>query len=253
MMVDKLRGVEALVVFSGGQDSTVCLAWAKQQFGKVGAITFHYGQRHRSEISAALEIARRLEVPHITVPLQFMAHVTPESALTNYSKDIEVPEEGLPTTFVPGRNILFLTIAAQIAYVLNITNIVTGVCQADYSGYPDCRLDTITKLEAALRAAMERKFVVRAPLMFSTKAQTWAEAERLGVLELVRDYTVTCYQGIPGKGCGECPACLLRERGRVEFFKEKGVCPECEGTGWVDGGRYHGHLSSVRCPKCNED
>lgn len=227
----------ALVLFSGGQDSTTCLVWALDRFKQVETVGFDYGQRHRVELERRDVIrtrlrsefpmrAARLQDDH-TVDLKSLGALS-DTALT---RDVEIAlgAEGLPTTFVPGRNIVFLTFAAAIAYRRGIKHIVAGMCETDYSGYPDCRDDTIKALQVALNLGMQRRFVVHTPLMWIDKAQTWALARDLGGMKLVDmliEETHTCYLGERGKrhewgyGCGSCPACQLRAQGFSKFMGE---------------------------------
>lgn len=220
----------ALVLFSGGQDSTTCLAWALQRFQAVETLGFDYGQRHRVELEvrprivAALrtvrpEWAERVGEDHL-IDLRILGDVS-ETALT-HDVEIRFEENGLPNTFVPGRNLLFLSFAAAIAYRRGIRHLVTGVCETDYSGYPDCRDDTMKAMQLALNLGMEARFVVHTPLMWLDKGETWALAAHFGgeaLVEVIREESHTCYQGDRrhlhdwGRGCGACPACDLRAAG----------------------------------------
>jgi 7-cyano-7-deazaguanine synthase len=216
---------QALVVFSGGQDSTTVLYWALKRYSQVDAITFDYGQRHRIEIECAQNLCRRLGVPQQLVNLDFLRDFTP-NALTHSS--VEIRSKGalkdLPSTFVPGRNALFLTLAAAAAIAKSIENIVIGVCQTDYSGYPDCREAFVKSMQESLSLAMDHKLTVHTPLMHQTKAETFQMAKDLGVLESVLEDSHTCYEGNRkerhpwGYGCGKCPACELRKKGYNEFL-----------------------------------
>lgn len=216
----------ALVVFSGGQDSTTCLFWAKKNFKDVHALSFLYGQKHHDEVALARKIAQEARVPFDVMEIPFIAHLA-ENALTNASMamDQEQPEGGLPNTFVPGRNLFFLSIAAVFAREKGISHLVTGVSQTDFSGYPDCRDAFIKSLNVTLNLALDEPFVIHTPLMWIDKAQTWQMADDLGVLELVRTRTMTCYNNIPGDGCGHCPACKLRREGLERYLnaKQKGT------------------------------
>jgi 7-cyano-7-deazaguanine synthase len=203
---------KALVLHSGGQDSTTCLAWALRKFKTVETMSFDYGQRHRRELSAAEKIAKHLGLEHAVIKTDIFSRLG-ANALTHRMK-IKVPKKGLPTTFVPGRNIFFLTIAAAYAYSRGVEDIITGVCQTDYSGYPDCRNETIKSLEKTLSYGMEREFKIHTPLMFLTKGQTVELMEKLGHFDLLA-LTHTCYEGTYPP-CKKCPACLLRAKG----FKE---------------------------------
>jgi len=209
----------ALVLFSGGQDSTVCLFWALKNFARVETVCFHYGQRHATEIEAAQAIAATAGVPFRVIDASFIAGLSSNS-LTDASVIMDKEQKGVmpPNTFVPGRNLFFISIAAVVARERNIANLITGVSQADYSGYPDCRLDFIRSLNTTLNLAMDEQFVIHTPLMWLDKAAVWKLADELGVFELVKTQTVTCYNGIPGKGCGECPSCKLRNNGLQQYF-----------------------------------
>ncbi len=211
----------ALVVLSGGQDSTTCLFWAKQKFDKVYAITFDYGQKHKKEIEIAREIAEQADVPFHLMQLPFINQLG-SNALTDSTieMDAEKPIDRLPNTFVPGRNLFFLSIAAVYARQLDIKYIITGVSQTDFSGYPDCRDTFIKSLNVSLNLALEDQFVILTPLMWMDKAETWALADKLGVLHLVRSKTLTCYNGLPGDGCGHCPACKLRRHGLDSYLSD---------------------------------
>ena len=212
----------ALVVFSGGQDSTTCLFWAKKHFKKVYALSFLYGQKHVKEVELAREIARKAEVDFHVMDVSFIGHLCKNSLTdTSIQMDEEKPEGTFPKTFVPGRNLFFLSIAAVYARDRGINHIVTGVSQTDFSGYPDCRDAFIKSLNVTLNLAMEEQFVIHTPLMWIDKAQTWALADELGVLDLVRNETLTCYYGIPGDGCGHCPACKLRREGLEKYLAIK--------------------------------
>ena len=215
----------AVVVFSGGQDSTTCLVQALQQYDEVHCVTFDYGQRHRAEIDVARALALKLgAVAHKVLDVTLLN----ELAVSSLTRDnIPVPDyepeaSGIPNTFVPGRNILFLTLTAIYAYQVKAEAIITGVCETDFSGYPDCRDDTIKALQVAINLGTEAPFVIHTPLMWMDKAQTWELAQDLGGDELVhviRQETHTCYRGDRtqlhdwGYGCGECPACVLRSKG----------------------------------------
>ena len=215
---------KALVVLSGGQDSTTCLFWALREFDEVRAITYRYGQLHEAEVDIAASICREAGVPHEVVDAPFISALSSGCSLTDSSVPMDEmpPEGGIINTFVPGRNLFFLAMAAVRAREEGIMNIVTGVSQTDYSGYPDCRDTFIRTLNAALNLGMEEQFVIHTPLMWLDKAETWALADSLGVLDLVRQRTLTCYQGIPADGCGECPACKLRKQGLEEYYRWKG-------------------------------
>lgn len=212
----------ALVVFSGGQDSTTCLYWAKQRFSKVLALSFLYGQKHQMEVELAARIAAKAEVEHAVMDVSFISQLGRNSLTdTSMVMDEEKPAKSYPNTFVPGRNLFFLSIAAVFARERGINHLVTGVSQTDFSGYPDCRDAFIKSLNVTLNLAMDEQFVIHTPLMWIDKAETWALADELGVLELVRHDTLTCYNGIPGDGCGHCPACRLRREGLEKYLASK--------------------------------
>jgi len=223
-------GEGALVLLSGGQDSATCLGWALARFDHVETIGFSYGQRHAVELDSRAALregcaglktdwARRLGPDHM-LDLAALGQVS-DTALTR-PREIAFNAEGLPKTFVPGRNLIFLTFAAALADRRGLKHIVTGVCETDYSGYPDCRDDTIKALQVAINLGMARRFVLHTPLMWIDKAQTWALAEALGgpaLVELIRAQSLSCYLGERarvhewGHGCGTCPACALRAEG----------------------------------------
>ena len=208
----------ALVLFSGGQDSTTCLFWAKKHFKEVRALCFTYGQKHSQEVEVAQNIAKNAQVPFQVLDAAFISSLA-DNSLTNHKMvmDQEKPEGSFPNTFVPGRNLFFLSIGAVIARSNGIFNLVTGVSQADYSGYPDCRDTFIRSANTTLNLAMDEHFIIHTPLMWLTKAETWQLADELGVLDIVKSQTLTCYNGIIAEGCGHCPACLLRKAGLEEY------------------------------------
>lgn len=213
----------ALVVFSGGQDSTTCLFWAMKNFDKVEAITFDYNQRHKLEIECAANIAKEWNIPHMVIDMSLLNQLAP-NALTRNDIEIKTGENGqLPTTFVDGRNLLFLSFAAIVAKQKGISHIVTGVCETDFSGYPDCRDVFVKSLNVTLNLAMDYPFVIDTPLMWIDKTDTWELADQLGKLDYVQQKTLTCYNGIIGAGCGECPACRLRSSGLEKYLKKKEV------------------------------
>lgn len=224
----------ALVLFSGGQDSATCLAWALDRYRTVETIGFSYGQRHSVELACRKTVLKELSVqfPHWgnrlcqdhEVDLGVLGSIS-DTALTR-NVEIEMATSGLPTTFVPGRNILFLTFAACVAYRRGLSHIIGGMCETDFSGYPDCRDDAIKALQVALNIGMDQRFVIQTPLMWIDKAETWKLAQDLGGLpfiELIKEHTHTCYQGdrkhrhVWGYGCGKCPACELRAEGYKRF------------------------------------
>ena len=213
---------KCMVVFSGGQDSTTCLLKEIEVRGaeNVRALIFNYGQRHKVEIDHALWIANELGVKADVVSVKELNDLA-ENALTRPEIAVKAGKNGdLPSTFVDGRNMLFLTYAAIFAKRLGIHDIVTGVCETDFSGYPDCRDIFIKSLNVTLNLAMDYQFRIHTPMMWLTKADEWEMADKMGKLEFVRDHTHTCYNGVEG-GCGECPACKLRNRGLEEYLKRK--------------------------------
>ena len=213
---------KALVVFSGGQDSTTCLFWAKKHFKKVVALSFVYGQKHVKEVALAREIAAEAGVEWKSMDVSFIASLGKNSLTdTTIEMDEQRPEGGFPNTFVPGRNLFFLSIAAVFARENGIFDLVTGVSQTDFSGYPDCRDNFIKSLNVTLNLALDEQFVIHTPLMWIDKCQTWALADELGVLDLIREKTLTCYHGIVGDGCGHCPACKLRREGLHAYLQIK--------------------------------
>jgi len=232
----------ALVLFSGGQDSTTCLAWALTRYERVETIGFDYGQRHHIELKSRLVVLAQLrqQFPNWGSKLGD-DHVLDLAVLgsvseTSLTRDVEfkMEQSGLPNTFVPGRNLLFLTLSAALAYRRDLQVLVTGVCETDFSGYPDCRDDTMKAMQLALSLGMDSRFLIETPLMWIDKAQTWKMAEQLGqdcnqnnggqqIVDLIIEHTHTCYLGDRtqrhdwGYGCGNCPACELRSRGYKGF------------------------------------
>jgi 7-cyano-7-deazaguanine synthase len=226
----------ALVLFSGGQDSTTCLAWALERFARVETIGFDYGQRHRAELEVrpAIVSALKGQFPHWAAKLGedhlLAVPVLGEISETSLTRDVQITMQanGLPNTFVPGRNLLFMTLAAAVAYRRGLKHLVTGVCETDFSGYPDCRDDTMKAMQVALTLGMDSRFVIHTPLMWIDKAETWRMARRLGgdaLVEIIRMQTLSCYNGDRehlhawGVGCGTCPACELRAKGYSGFVK----------------------------------
>ncbi|WP_348753680.1 7-cyano-7-deazaguanine synthase QueC [uncultured Aquincola sp.] len=227
----------ALVLFSGGQDSTACLAWALARYAHVETLGFDYGQRHVVELQCRQRVlaelraqfpawGQRLGEDHV-LDLRLLGQIS-DTALTD-ARAIEMAASGLPNTFVPGRNLLFLTFAAALAYRRGASVLVGGMCETDYSGYPDCRDNTLKALQVALSLGMAAPMTVETPLMFLTKAQTWAMTQDLGgeaLNALIVEHTHTCYLGDRtqrhawGYGCGHCPACELRARGHAEYLAE---------------------------------
>lgn len=217
----------ALVLLSGGQDSVTCLFWAKQNFKNVEALGFNYGQKHLVELEQAKLIAEKAEIP---LHIMNVAGMLQGSSLTEHDKDMNSPHEsdaGLPSSFVPGRNALFLTTAASYAYTRGIFDLVGGMCQTDYSGYPDCRRVFVDSLQTTVSLALDKDVRIHTPLMYLTKAETWKMAKDLGVLEIVRDYSHTDYNGDRstynewGYGKLDNPASVLRAKG-YEEAKQKG-------------------------------
>ncbi|MDV0445712.1 7-cyano-7-deazaguanine synthase [Methanimicrococcus sp. At1] len=211
----------AVIVFSGGQDSTTCLFWAEKTYGieNILAVSFYYGQKHEKELEAAEKITSKYGFSHMNLSLDFLKSIS-VCALTEdeIEMDKEIPEgEDYPNTFVPGRNLFFLSVAGVIARNNGWHNVITGVSQSDFSGYPDCREEFIRSAEEAITLATDYKIQIHTPLMNKTKAETWKMAEDLDILEIIADETVTCYNGTQGSGCGECPACTLRRKGWEEY------------------------------------
>ncbi|QOS98979.1 7-cyano-7-deazaguanine synthase QueC [Brevibacterium sp. JNUCC-42] len=211
---------KAVVVFSGGQDSTTCLFWAQKQFGEVEVVTFDYGQRHKQEIECAQKIAKEQGVKQTIMDMSLLNQLAP-NALTRNDVAIEQVEGEIPNTCVDGRNLLFLSFAAVYAKQIGARHIITGVCETDFSGYPDCRDSFIKSLNVTLQLAMDYPFVIHTPLMWLNKAQTWKLSDELGAFEYVREKTLTCYNGVIGDGCGECPACQLRAAGLKAYEEER--------------------------------
>lgn len=218
--MSSLKNEDVLVVLSGGQDSTTCLFWCKENFKKVRAIGFDYGQRHKLELECAKEICKNAEVEYEVLDMGLLNQLTSNS-LTRTNIEVKEAEEGAstPNSFVEGRNMVFLTFAAIYAKSKGIKHIVTGVSQSDFSGYPDCRDTFIKSLNVSLNLAMDTEFTIHTPLMWLDKCDTWKLSYDLGVLDIVKNETLTCYNGIKGAGCGECPSCRLRAKGLNEFYK----------------------------------
>jgi 7-cyano-7-deazaguanine synthase len=233
-MIEPHRPDAALVLFSGGQDSTTCLAWALERFAQVETIGFDYGQRHAVELACRPRVlgslrerfpswSGRLGADHL-LDLGVLGRIS-DTALTSDAA-ITLQESGLPSTFVPGRNLMFLTLAAAVGHRRGLPHLVGGMCETDYSGYPDCRDDALKALQVALNLGMDARFVVHAPLMWLDKADTWRLAADLGgeaLIDLIRVETHTCYLGDRsalhdwGHGCGSCPACVIRREGHARF------------------------------------
>lgn len=237
-MTANLISDSALVMFSGGQDSTVCLAWALQRFARVETVGFDYGQRHSIELTVRARLREslgalrsewrvRLGDDHV-VKLDALAAIS-DTALTRET-EIEITESGLPTTFVPGRNLIFFCFAGALAYRRGARHIVAGMCETDYSGYPDCRDDTVKAMQVALTLGLDRRVTLHTPLMWIDKADTFAMAEEIGgkpLLDLVIEDSHSCYLGERaqrhdwGYGCGTCPACKLRAQGFAKFITKR--------------------------------
>jgi 7-cyano-7-deazaguanine synthase len=229
----------ALILFSGGQDSTTCLAWALERYAQVETIGFDYGQRHRVELDCRPTVLAHLRsgFPHWSarlgpdhlLDLSLLGQIS-DTALTQ-SKAIEMQASGLPNTFVPARNLMFLTFAAALAYRRGLAVLVGGMCETDYSGYPDCRDNTLKAMQVALSLGLDAPMVIETPLMWLDKAATWTMAQTLGgdaLVQLIKEQTHTCYMGDRshlhdwGYGCGTCPACVLRQTGYATFREERG-------------------------------
>jgi 7-cyano-7-deazaguanine synthase len=232
-----MSDLTALVLFSGGQDSATCLAWALDRFERVETIGFDYGQRHGVELEVRVTFLEGLRASFPTwgarlgedhlLDLKSLGSIS-DTALTT-GAEIAFAESGLPNTFVPGRNLLFLTYAGAVSYRRELKHLVTGVCETDFSGYPDCRDDTVKAMQVTLNLGMEKRFVIDTPLMWIDKAATWALADNLGgsaLVDLIIEHSHTCYQGdrsqrhVWGYGCGVCPACELREHGHAAWRAE---------------------------------
>ena len=226
-MSSRLKNEKAIVVFSGGQDSTTCLLWALEVFGEVEAITFNYNQKHKLEIEQATKICKDFGIKQTILNMELLNQLAPCSLTRNdmtvdkYKDSKE--KDGLPNSFVPGRNMVFLTFASIYARQIGATHIVTGTCETDFSGYPDCRNSFIQSLNSTINLAMDSNITIHTPLMWLNKAETWALSDAImedGV-EYIRENTLTCYNGIIGDGCGECPACVLRAEGLREYLALK--------------------------------
>lgn len=212
----------AVVVFSGGQDSTTCLLWAMSKYKKVYAVSFDYGQRHKLELECAKEICQKFSIEHEILDMSLLNQLAPNSLTrTDIVVDEDAPEEGTPNSFVEGRNMVFLTFVAIYAKQKRVTDIITGVSQSDFSGYPDCRDIFIKSLNTTLNLAMDYEFDIITPLMWIDKEETWEMADKLGGFDVIRDMTLTCYNGIKGDGCGNCPSCKLRKKGLEAYLNRK--------------------------------
>ena len=216
---------QALILLSGGQDSTTCLFWAIKKYGieNVSAIGFNYNQRHKAELDCAKAICDARNIPFTVVTLPAVSQLT-DNALINQSTEVDKAgdySDSPPNTLVEGRNLLFITYAAIHAKTQNINTLVTGVCETDFSGYPDCRDVFIKSCNVTLNLGFDYPFIIETPLMWLTKADAWQLADGLGVLDIIKDQTLTCYNGIMGQGCGTCPACHLRKKGYEEYLCTK--------------------------------
>lgn len=222
----KKNRIKAVIILSGGQDSAICLALAVKKYGAaaVAAITFEYSQRHAVETQYASKLAKHFNIAeHKIVALDFYRELTTNALMTPGAKITRAKNAKCPTTVVEGRNAFFLLAAAVWAKSLGATIIYTGVSEADFSGYPDCRNDFIKAQQKSMRLALDWPVKIETPFMRKTKAEEWAIADKLGIIDLVKNETVTCYNGIPGEGCKKCPACKLRNRGLKEFEKSRAL------------------------------
>lgn len=209
---------KAVVVFSGGQDSTTCLFWAKERYKEIIAVSFDYNQKHILELECAKDICKKHNIEHHIMDLNLLNQLAPNSLTrVDIAVDKDAPTEGTPNSFVDGRNLLFLTFVAIFAKQRGINTIITGVSQSDFSGYPDCRDVFVKSLNVTLNLSMDYQFEILTPLMWINKLETWKMAYDLGVLDIIKNETLTCYNGIIGDGCGDCPSCKLRKKGYIEF------------------------------------
>lgn len=216
-----MKDEKAVVVFSGGQDSTTCLFWARGRFKEVLAVSFDYGQKHSKELECASDICKKYGFEHHILDMSLLNQLAPNSLTRT---DIEVDktsDENLPNSAVDGRNMLFLTFVAVFAKQRDIKHIITGVSQSDFSGYPDCRDIFIKSLNVTLNLSMDYDYVLHTPLMWIDKEETWELADKLGVLDIIKNETLTCYNGIQGEGCRECPACELRNKGYKSYINNR--------------------------------
>ncbi|MDS9471605.1 7-cyano-7-deazaguanine synthase QueC [Sporosarcina pasteurii] len=218
--MEELTMEKAVVVFSGGQDSTTCLLWALEEFDEVETVTFLYGQRHELEVDCAKKIANDLGVKHKMIQMDLLNQLT-ENALTR--KDMEIEEGKVPNTYVEGRNHIFLSFAAIYAKTIGAKNIITGVSETEFSGYPDCRDAFIQSLNTTVNLAMDAELKFITPLMWKDKAEVWEMADQMGRLEYIRENTLTCYNGVIGDGCGKCPSCKLRNEGLQTYLQKRAV------------------------------
>ncbi|MBE5947113.1 MAG: 7-cyano-7-deazaguanine synthase QueC [Lachnospiraceae bacterium] len=212
----------AVVVFSGGQDSTTCLLWAMKKYKKVYAVSFDYGQRHKLELECAKDICKKFSIEHEILDMSLLNQLAPNSLTReDIVVDEDSPDEGTPNSFVEGRNMVFLTFVAIYAKGKKVTDIITGVSQSDFSGYPDCRDIFIKSLNTTLNLAMDYEFDIITPLMWIDKEETWEMADKLGGFDVIRNMTLTCYNGIIGDGCGNCPSCKLRKKGLDAYLSRR--------------------------------
>ena len=212
---------KCIVLFSGGQDSTTCLFWAIIKFKEVIAVTFDYGQRHELEIECAKNICKEFDIPHHILDMSLLSQLSP-NALTIHDMEVELNHKTkLPSTFVPARNLLFLSFAGAVAYQKNAKHLVTGVSETDFSGYPDCRDAFIKSMNVTLNLSMEEDFVIHTPLMWCDKSEVWELSDELGKLNYIKEKTLSCYKGIIGDGCGVCPSCELRNAGYEKYMVKK--------------------------------
>jgi len=214
---------KAVLVFSGGQDSTTCLIQALEKYDSVDCITFNYGQRHSEEIEVAKKATAHFNVAsHKIIDVNLLN----ELAISSLTRDDiavshELMDNGLPNSFVPGRNILFMTLASIYAYQVGAKTVITGVCETDFSGYPDCRDEFIKSINQSCNLGMDKEFTFETPLMWLNKAETWALADYYNQLEFVKEHSLTCYNGVIGSGCGDCPSCDLRSKGLAQYLENK--------------------------------
>ncbi|MDH4127913.1 MAG: 7-cyano-7-deazaguanine synthase QueC [Spirochaetota bacterium] len=209
---------KTLVLLSGGQDSTTCLFWAIKEFSSVEAISFDYGQRHHIELDSAKTIAKEAGVTQTVLPINTFNALGGNALTDQINVNNKMESNKLPNTFVPGRNLIFLSFAAAYAYQKEIRNLIAGMNQTDYSGYPDCRIESINAIQNAINLAMDYNITIHTPLMFKSKAEIWRLSHDIGCIDIVKKYSHSCYNGVKG-GCNYCNACILREKGFKEFEK----------------------------------
>ncbi len=211
---------KALVLLSGGQDSTTCLFWALKEFASIEAVTFDYGQRHRIELDSAKAIAEKTGVDQTILPVNTFTALGGNALTDAIDVQNDLNQINLPNTFVPGRNLIFLTYAAALAYQKGFKHLVGGMCETDYSGYPDCRSKTIQAVQQSINLGMDYDLTIHTPLMHLSKGDIWKLSHDLGCMDVVKELSHTCYNGVKG-GCGECNACILREKGYQDFLSSK--------------------------------